>query len=161
MEWKELVFGALLVGVLAVLAGFFAWRQVLMLRRLRGSHGLSHDEARWRRGQAWRRLAGSGLMLVLAALLAWAVLVMGPQAQHLANVGPAGDTPESHQFLRLYIAVWVAALLLLVVLIFLVAADIWSTRLYSFRQQRKILNDKRAMLEREVLRLREERNGHA
>ena len=55
MEWKEIVSAALLVGALAVLAGFYGWLQIRMLRGLRGSHGLSHDEARWRRGQAWRR----------------------------------------------------------------------------------------------------------
>jgi hypothetical protein len=160
VEWMEIASGAVLVGVLAVLGAFFAWRQVGMLRRLRGPHSLSDDEVRWRRGQAWRRLAGSALMLILAGLFAWAALFMRPQAQHLADVGPAGDTPEDQQFLPIYIGVWVGDLLLLVALIFLVAADIWSTRLYSLRQQRKILDDKRAMLEREVSRLRQERNGH-
>ena len=72
METKEIVFAALLVGALAALAGFYAWLQVRMLRRLGGSHGLSHDESRWRRGQAWRRLAGSVLMLAMAGTFAWA-----------------------------------------------------------------------------------------
>jgi flagellar biosynthesis/type III secretory pathway M-ring protein FliF/YscJ len=160
VEWKEIVFGAVLVGVLIVLAAFYAWRQVLMLRRLRGPHGLSDEEARWRRGQAWRRLAGSALMLVMAGLLAWAVLGMGNQAQQLADAGPAADTPEAHQFFRVYFLVWAAFLLLLVALIFLVAADIWSTRRFSTRAQRKILDDKKAMLQREVARMRGERNGH-
>jgi len=159
VEWKEIISGAVLVGVLALLSGFFAWRQVLMLRRLRGSHGLSDDESRWRRGQAWRRLAGSGLMLALAALLAWAVLVMGPQAQRLADLGSAGDTPDAHHSCASTSRYgWR-----------LPGAGptplsgprhIWSTRLYSLRQQRKILDDKRTMLEREVSRLRGERNGH-
>ena len=159
MEWKEIVSGTVLVGVLTVLAAFYAWRQALMLRRLRGPHGLSDEEARWRRGQAWRRLAGSALMLVMAGLLAWAVL-MGNQAQQLADAGPAGDTLEGHQFFRVYFLVWVTFLLLLVALIFLVAADIWATRRFSTRAQRKILDDKKAMLQREVARMRGERNGH-
>jgi hypothetical protein len=160
VEWKEIVSGAVLVGVLTVLAAFYAWRQVLMLRRLRGPHGLSDEEARWRRGQAWRRLAGSALMLVMAGLLAWGALVMGNPAEQLANAGPAGNTPEAYQFFRVYLGVWAAFLLLLVALIFLVAADIWSTRRFSMRAQRKILDDKKAMLQREAARMRGERNGH-
>src|SRR5471030_2359507 len=87
VEWNERVYGALLVAVLTVLAGFYAWRQAAMLRRLGGPHGLSDEEARWRRGQAWRRLLGSALMVLLAVLLAWAVLVVGERAQSLAVQG--------------------------------------------------------------------------
>ena len=159
MEWNERVFGALLVAVLTVLAGFYSWRQAAMLRRLRGPHGLSDEEARWRRGQAWRRLFGSALMLTLAALLAWAVLVVGERAQSLAGQGPAADTPEAHQFVRLYTAVWIVLLILLLILVILAAVDVWFTRRFSLRQQRKILAERRAMLEREVARLRERRNG--
>jgi heme/copper-type cytochrome/quinol oxidase subunit 2 len=153
VEWNERVFGALLVAVLTVLSGFYSWRQISMLRRLRGAHGLSDEEARWRRGQAWRRLFGSALMLVLAGLLAWAVLVVGERAQNLP------DTPESHHFLQLYTIVWIIFLLLLLALVILASADIWFTRRFSLRQQRKILAERRAMLEREVARLRERRNG--
>lgn len=147
MEWNERVCGALLVAVLTVLAGFYAWRQAFMLRRLRGPHGLSDEEAHWRRGQARRWLLGSALMLALAALLALAVLVVGEPAQSLAD-------------LRLYISVWIVFLILLLALVILAAVDIWFTRRFSLRQHRKILAERRAMLEREVARLRQGRNGH-
>jgi hypothetical protein len=159
VEWNERVCGVLLVAVLTVLAGFYSWRQVFMLRRLRGPHGLSDEEARWRRGQAWRRLCGSALMLALAALLAWAVLVAGERAQSLADQGPVADTPEAHHFFRLYTAVWILFLILLLGLVIRAAVDVWFTRRFSLRQQRKILAERRAMLEREVARLRERRNG--
>ena len=74
---------------------------------------------------------------------------MGPEASRLAaQKPPENNTPEAHQFMRVYIGVWIAFLLLLLVLILLAAVDIWSTRLFSVREQRKILDDKRAMLER-------------
>ena len=160
MPWNQIVSGGLLIGALAVLAGLFAWRQVRMLRRLRGDHGLPDEEVRWRRGQARRRLFGCGLMLALAALLTWALLSLEGTAQHIADVGRPADTPENRQFLRLYGAVWVGILLLVMAVVLLAAVDIWSTRRFSMRQQRKILDDRRAMLEREVARYREERNGH-
>jgi H+/Cl- antiporter ClcA len=161
VEWKEIVSAALLVGALAVLAGFYGWLQIRMLRRLRGSHGLSHDEARWRRGQAWRRLAGSALMLPMAGLLAWAALVMGPRVSQLAAQGPPeNNTPENHAFMRLYAVVWIAFLLLLLVLLFIAAVDIWATRRFSIREQRKILDARRDMIQHEVAKMRQDRNGH-
>jgi hypothetical protein len=159
VAWKEFVFGAVLVAVLFVLAGFYAWRQVRLLRRLRGAHGLSDAEARWRRGQAWRRLVGSALMLGLAAFV-WAALAMEPQAQRLADAGPAADTPENREFVRVYGGVVIAVLLLLLALLGVVAVDLWSTRRFSVSEHRKILDDKRAMIQREVAKIRQQRNGH-
>ncbi len=162
MDPKEIASAALLVGALTVLAAFYAWRQVRMLRRLRGPHSLSPDEVHWRRGQARRRLIGSALMLPMAVLLAWGALVLGPRASQLAAQGPPGNnTPESHDFMRVYAGVWIAFLLFLLALILLAAVDIWSTRRFSVREQRKILDAKRAMLEHEIGRMRQERNGHS
>ena len=160
MQWNQIVSGGVLVGALAVLAGVFAWRQVLLLRRLRGPHGLSDEEARWRCGQAWRRLVGCGLMLALAGLLAWALLYMEGPSQHIADQGPPADTPENRHFVFQYLLLWIVILLLVLAVVLLAAVDIWSTRLFSLRQQRKILDDRRAMLEREVARYRREGNGH-
>ena len=53
-----------------------------------------------------------------------------------------------------YLLVWIVILLLVLAVVLLAAVDIWSTRLFSLRQQRKILDDRRAMLEREVARYR-------
>ena len=159
MQWNQIVSGGLLVGALTALAGIFAWRQVLLLSRLRGPHGLSGEEARWRRGQAWRRLVGCGLMLGLAVLLAAALLYLENPAQHIADQGPPADTPVNRQFLRVYGAIWITILLFILAVVLLAAADIWSTRRFSLHQKRKILDDRRAMLEREVARYRQERNG--
>ena len=99
-------------------------------------------------------------MLAMAALLAWAVLVVGEQAQNVADRGLAVNTPEVHQFVRIYTVVWIVFLLLLLALVILAAVDIWFTRRFSLRQRRKILAERREMLEREVARLRERRNGN-
>ena len=155
-----MVSGGVLVGALAVLSGFFAWRQVRLLRRLRGPHGLSDEEARWRRGQAWRRLVGCGLMLALAALLTWALLYLEGPSQLLADQGPPADTPANRHFVFQYLLMWIVILLLVLAVVLLAAVDIWSTRRFSVRQRRQILDDRRAMLEREIARHRREGNGH-
>ncbi|HVS35359.1 MAG TPA: hypothetical protein VMS17_07225 [Gemmataceae bacterium] len=161
MEWKEIASAALLVGALTALAAVYGWLQVRMLRRLRGPHTLSPDEARWRRGQAWRRLAGSALMLPMAALLGWAALIMGPRVAQLAAQGPPqNNTPENHAFMRLYAIVWIAFLLLLLALLAIAAVDIWATRRFSIREQRKIIDARREMVAQEVAKMRQQRNGH-
>ncbi len=100
-------------------------------------------------------------MLAMAGMFAWGALVMGPQASQLAaQKPPDNNTPEARQFMRLYAAVWIGFLLLLLALILLAAVDIWSTRRFSVREQRKILDARRALLEHEVGQMRQERNGH-
>ncbi len=73
---------------------------------------------------------------------------------------PDNNTPENHQFMRVYAAVWIAFLVLLMALLFIAGYDIWATRRFSVREQRKILDARREMLQHEVGRLRRERNGH-
>ena len=97
-------------------------------------------------------------MLVMAALLAWAVLVVGEQCK----ASPTGDWLRIRRkpisSCELYTIVWIIFLLLLLALVILAAVDIWFTRRFSLRQRRKILAERREMLEREVARLRERRN---
>ena len=75
---------------------------------------------------------------------------MGPQAHRSPPGPPETATPDNPPFVLFYIGVWIGFLLLLMGLILLAAVDIWSTRRFSVRQQRKILDARRAMLEREV-----------
>ena len=100
-------------------------------------------------------------MLPMAGLLAWAAIVMGPRVSQLAAQGPPeNNTPENHAFMRLYAVVWIAFLLLLLVLLFIAAVDIWATRRFSIREQRKILDARRDMIQHEVAKMRQDRNGH-
>jgi hypothetical protein len=52
-------------------------------------------------------------------------------------------------------------LLVLMIVVFMAALDYWATRRYGLRQHRKIIDDRRAMIEREISRLRQQRNGHS
>ncbi len=165
------LFGAALVAALAGLAGYYAWRQVAALRRLRAAGDTPDSERRFVLRQIVRRLVGSGLLAVLAVMLGGALLYLEPPArdlidqidahEHLAAGEKPELTPEQKEFRRRYTLYWIALLLVLLAVVGVVAVDMFATRWYGFREFRKIQADRRAMIERQVARLRQERNGHA
>src|SRR5437879_825710 len=69
--WKQILSGVGLVAVLVALASYYAWRQLAVLRRV---PAIDSEESRFQRGLARRRLVNSGLMAILAVLLAGALL---------------------------------------------------------------------------------------
>ena len=154
MHWSH-VFGWLLVLALLALAGFFGWRQVAALRRLKDDD-LPDDEKGYERRKAYRRLISSALTLLLAGLLGWLLVFYEGRVDELLREGRAA---EERGFLRDYIWLWVAFLLLLLAVVMLAAADLWATRRYALRQYRKLQADRRAMIEQQVGRLRRQRNG--
>jgi len=166
MNWAQLIFGTLLVAGLLFLSLFYAWRQVRALHALGRTRILPEEETRYERRKAWRRLVSSALTLVLAALLAGVLVYLEGPAQRLANEregltaeqAPA-FTQDERSFLRWWGGAWVALLLVLMVVVLLAAFDLWATHRYASRERRKLQADRRAMIERQVNRMRVERNG--
>jgi hypothetical protein len=167
VDWQQTVFGAALVVVLLGVSLYYAWRQARALRRLRQTPDLPAAETRYVRRQAWRRLAGCVLMLLMAGLLAAVLIAMEDRAQQIADqreamraAGQPYVPPQDEMdFLNRWVGSWIAILLLVMVVFFLAAWDLWATRLYSVREHRKIQADRRAMIERQVARMRQQRNG--
>jgi uncharacterized membrane protein len=160
------VFGTSLVVVLLGVAGFYAWRQVLLLRRLRYQEYLPCEEDSFLRRQAWRRLINSGLMVVLAGMLTFSLVYLegrvGKVAEERKDFTAENApqlTPEQEHLVRVWGWLQIAILLLLLTILSLAAVDLFSTRRYARRAYRKLQADRRAMIERQVARLREERNG--
>src|SRR5206468_3992140 len=114
-----------------------------------------------------RRLAGSVLMAVFAGLLAGSLTFLEDPAGRLAEEGEAAREhgqqpvldPEQKQFIHFYGGYWIVMLLVLLALVALAAFDLLATRRFGLRQYRKIQTDRRAMIERQAARLRQERNG--
>jgi hypothetical protein len=165
VDWREILFGIILVALLLFLGLFYAWRQVAALRQLR-SDELPGEERRHYRGQAVRRLVSSVLLLVLAALLTYILIELeGPARQLVERIDatPPGEiheqTPQDRTLARLYGSVLILFLILLMAVVLLAGYDVWATRRYGLRQFRKLQTDRRAMLERQLSRLREEGNG--
>lgn len=164
MSWHQIVFGVALVVVLLVLAVFYAWRQILLLRRVPNS---GSDESRFQRSLAVRRLVNSGLMVVLALLLAGALVFLEQPAQDLADQQDARELAgkdtklagAEKEFARAYSIYWIAFLLVFLAVVVLAGADLVAIRRYAVEQFRKLREDRRAMIERETARLREERSN--
>ncbi len=169
MGWSQIVFGAVLVVLLLFVAALYGVRQVLSMRRLRHAEEMPLEERSYLVSRTRRRLVTSVLLLLLGVMLALALIYLEVPAQQLADeraemerqgdVAPLRD--EQRLFARFYGGFWIVFLLVLMAVVFLAALDYWATRRYGLHQHRKLIADRRAMIEREVGRLRRERNGHA
>lgn len=167
MPWSEIVFGSLLVALLLVLSLAYGRRQWQALHRLRQGSALPEEELAYERRKARRRLASCALLLLLAGLLVTLLAVFGDRAQQMADqsdaLGPAaaveGLSESDKVFLRLWGATLIAFLLALLALLVLAGLDLMETRRYGLRQYRKLQAERRAMIQRQSLRLREQRQG--
>jgi len=168
VAWSEIIFGAVLVVVLLFVAVLYGVRQIVSLRQLRAAEEMGLEERAYLHGRARRRLVMSLLLLVLGVIFTAGLVYLETPAQQLADQREAqeqqGDSaplsPEQRPFARLYLSFWIVFLLLLMAVVLLAAVDLWATRRYGLRQHRKLIADHRAMIEREIARYRQERNGH-
>jgi flagellar basal body-associated protein FliL len=162
----QILFTVLLIVVLLALAGYYGWRQGQLLRRLRTADDLSAEDRRYFHRQAWRRLAGSVLMVVLAGLLFGSFFLEG-RSQELADRTQAAH--ERHEepdlsaddlfFRNLWVMHWIILLIGVMAILGLAAYDFWATRRYGLRHYRQLQADRRAMIAHEIATLRRERNG--
>ncbi len=163
MALIQLICVAVAIPVLLGLAFFFGLRQTAVLRRLREGPELPAEESRHQRRQGYRRLVSCMLLALLAFLLAGAQLFLEERADFWvaapAVERPAEPTPEQRDFVRIYGAYWLLCLVVLLAVVGLAGVDLWETRRRGLRERRKLLDDQRIMLERQMTRYRRERGG--
>lgn len=162
MHLLEYPLAVLIVSLLLFLAGYYGWRQWQQLARLRQPGEVSTEDQTYLRWQAYRRLCGCGLMALLAGLLA-AWYLLGPNEQALRLVEQARQGPVTRDQQRTLsggVACVTAALLVLLALVAIAAADVLAIRRFGLRHYRRIQADRREMIERELAHLRSDRNGH-
>jgi hypothetical protein len=165
VPWYQTVFGTVLVVVLFGLSFYFGQLQLMELRKLRRMVDvLPDEERRYERRKAYRRLISSALLLVLGILLIVLLTYEHPAQQIVdereALPDPAATpfTEAQREFLRTWGWTWLSFLVVLLVVIALAGIDLMSTRWYALRQFRKLQADRRAMIERETQRIRQQRN---
>ena len=158
-----------LSAVLVILAVGTVVRQYRSLRRLARGPAVPSDDGRYLRNQAWRRILNSVFLLVLAGMLSGSYLSgMEDRADEIARTADArrkaaataaeGDAPvvvpeqsaELRDFARFYFAWWIAILLVLMLVVILAFFDLWSTRKYAWQQLRRIRDEQRTLLERDL-----------
>jgi hypothetical protein len=157
-----------LVGLLLLLAGYYGWKSVRILRRTTPQYEMLPHERQFLRKQAWRRLINSVLTLLLAGLMAVPFLTglqtraeqLGEERVQMRVEGRSEPmTPEQKQFARFYASYWISTLLVLGAILLMAAIDVFATRHYAFTQLRQIQIERRAMIQRQLERWRQERNG--
>jgi hypothetical protein len=160
---SEVIVGLILALGLLALALYVGVRQVVLLRRL-GPDSLPAEEYHYERRKARWRLASAALLLLMGCLLA-GLQFYEARASELARRSeqhggePVPLTDQERSFLRRYIGSWIALLLVLLAVLVLAALDLWATRRYGLKQYRKLSEDRRAMIQRQVNRMRQDRNG--
>jgi hypothetical protein len=154
-----MVSAALLALVLLALAGYYTWRQVQLLRSLRAPHIYSPLERSFLHRQAWRRLVGSGLMLLFAVMLIGLYFVEGQLSLLPERPAKSKLTPEQVESIHLFSYYALALAVLFFAILFLAVFDLLATRRYTLRQLREMQEDHQAMLEEQGARLRGRRNG--
>ena len=164
MTATQTVLGIVIVLVLVGLSGFYGWRGWETLRRLRPANEMGPGEYRYLRNQAWRRLTGSALMLLLAGLFIGVFFLEGPASQlvELAEDAQAGSEPmdpTQRAFWKFYIAYVIILLLVLLALIGVAGFELYAIRRFGLQNYKRIQSERRAMIAREVARLRSRRNG--
>jgi hypothetical protein len=170
LEASAVIETLVLIGLVAILlfvAGIYTRKQIRTLRRTTPEYEMLPDERRFLRSQAWRRLINSGVMFVLAILMSGAVGLnqradeLGDRRAKLRQAeGLAGKmNDEDRQFSRFYSGYWIACLMMLGVILAVAGIDLMATRRYAMKKMRQIQIDRRAMLQRQLERYREERGG--
>jgi len=168
VDTGQFVFGILIVVATAALGGYYAWQQWQSLRRLRAEDMTPDDDRRFLRNQAWRRLAGAVLLLLVAGLFVGMFFLEEP----ILKIERQGDDARAHgespkpeqsqkEFVRLYVGYWIVLLLLVLGIIAIAGYELFAIRRYSVEHMRRIQDERRAMIASETARLRRERNGHA
>lgn len=121
--------GTLLVAVLVFLAAVFAWRQ----RRDRSLRPFPMPEfdADFLRKQDRRRFLGSTVMFLIAGAMAYGMSI---------------DFRANRQQAKLFIGVWIGAILLVFFMLALALADWLATRKYARHHLRRLREEREAFL---------------
>ena len=158
MTVPQIVFGSSLVVILLGVPAYYIRKQLQTLRKTAGSAEAHSSEGVYLRRQAWRRLVCSGLMVLLAVLLAGALLYLEGPAQQLADQGAdVAEAPENRAFVNFYSYYWIVFLLVLLALVVLAGIDFWAVRRFGLRELKRIQDDRRAMIARQSALLRQKR----
>ena len=159
MDPLGMVIGVLIAAVLVVVAVYFAWRQQTTLHEMGFNTGLTQDHRHYLLRQCQRRIFGSFLLVLLAAMMIGSLFLDFDPQQIAANAGPPLErdavVKQSVQFLSFY---FISMLLVLMAILIVAVIDFWATARFSFRQQKQLLQEHQEMLQAELMEHRNRRS---
>jgi drug/metabolite transporter (DMT)-like permease len=148
---------ALLAGIAIVSLRY----QLRTWRRLR-AESLASDDRKYLRGICQRRTLNGVLLLILAGMLSGAYLSGGQQELNriagLKLQDPPGErTAEDNEFVRSWAIYWIVVLVVLFAVIVIAVADYTATSQYARQQLRRIRDEQRTLLERDLAVYRQQK----
>ncbi len=114
---------------------------------------MADEECDYLTRQARRRLICSALLIVLAGFMIGWPFIGDERARGLAPVAGEPLSQEAKDAVRFLVYYWSAALLVLMVVLFVASWDFLATVRYGFSRHKQLEKDRRAMLEMEATKL--------
>ena len=144
------------LSIIALVALRFQFRNLARLRR----QAFASDDRAYLRSQCRRRILTSGLLLVLAGLLAGAYLSGGQQRfeaiGELSQQDPPREpTDEDRQFVKTWSIYWIVTLGVLFLVALTATLDYVAVALYGRAQLRRIRTEQRELLDRDLAMYRQ------
>jgi len=157
--WPQILSGGLLTAILLILSVFYSRQQIENLRLLKSKTLLEPEDLKYHRYQLVLRLSSALLLLFLALMLGFALVFLENRAQDLANLHDDGFMiPEDQKpFTEFYRWFWILFLLLLLMLVVVAGVDLLTVRRWGLQKQRKLLADRREMLEQQLQQIRRDK----
>jgi hypothetical protein len=154
--------GGLILAAALVLVGLVTVaRQRKALRALAEEPFLADEDRTYRRGQARRRAATSGLLVVIGALIATYYLSgMDARMDRIGESNRAAADPPSEddkQFARLVGFYWIGVMGLVFVAVCFAVTDVWATRIYWMARYRELKADHDTKLQRDLAVYRQQK----
>jgi UDP-N-acetylmuramyl pentapeptide phosphotransferase/UDP-N-acetylglucosamine-1-phosphate transferase len=150
------LFLSLVLSLIAVVSLRHHFRNLARLKQ----QSFASDDRAYLRAQSRRRIVISGLLLIVAGLLAGAYL-SGNQ-QHFEAIGelselnpPQEPTEADRQFVKWWTVYWMVTLVFLFVMILGAIVDYVAVALYGRSQYRRIANEQQELLDRDLAMYRQ------
>lgn len=161
-----MVLGLTFAAVLLVFGLGTGARQFATYRRVREEPYMPEIDQRYYRGQAFRRLAASVLLVAIGGMIGYYYLSgmdarMDQIPDRPKNDNPGGEPdPQAEadkEFTRAVGVYWIVVVLLLGAVVLVAILDFWATRVYWLARYREIRADHETKLQRDLAVYRQQK----
>ncbi|MBA4188306.1 MAG: hypothetical protein C0467_09900 [Planctomycetaceae bacterium] len=154
-----MIVGLIIAALLVVLGTGAGSRQLRTMRRVQAEPFMPDVDRKYFRGQGRRRLAASGLLVVIGLMIAFYYLSgMDARMDELGEKRAEGPPAEADkEFARLVGVYWIVVILLLGAVVTVAMIDFWATRVYWLARYREIKNDHNTKLQRDLAVYRQQK----
>ena len=158
MDPLETTLGILIALVLFAVAAYFAWTQWATLQALDAK--IAPDQRRYLFQQCSRRLLGSVVLLLLAAMLFGSVFLDYDPLRMSPEEVPQVDLEAAKPALRFLTFYFVMMLVLIGLILTLAVFDFWATARHSVRQQKQLFLEHQEALAAELEEYRQRQSDN-